>query len=116
MTKILICGSRYWTAIPPIFNIIANLPPESIVIQGCARGADTIAGEIAESKPGIIVKKFPAKWDELGKRAGYVRNIEMLDQNPDIVYAFPIGESKGTWHTIREARKRGIETIVYGEK
>lgn len=113
--KILICGSRDWTDTQEIFEIIDSLPSGSIVITGAARGADRIAEKLAKEK-GLVVESYPANWDKFGKRAGYLRNIEMLDQNPDRVYAFPLGESKGTNHTIKESIKRGIPTIVYGEE
>lgn len=117
MMKILICGSRNWTDREAIFEVIHNhMNAGDILIAGAARGADKIAEEIAGEHKGIFVESYPAQWGRFGKRAGYVRNIEMLNQNPDIVYAFPLGKSVGTWHTINEARKRGIKTIVYGEK
>lgn len=113
--KILICGSRDWTDNRAIFEVIDSLSSGSIVIAGAARGADRIAEKLAEEKGDLTVESYPANWNKFGKRAGYLRNIEMLDQNPDRVYAFPLGESKGTNHIIKESIKRGIHTIIYGE-
>lgn len=113
--KALVCGSRNWTNPDQIKYVIDSLPTESTVIVGGALGADFIAESLAEKRRDLKVKVFLAQWDLHGKRAGPIRNIEMLDQEPDVVYAFPLEESKGTSHTIREARKRGIKTIVYGE-
>src|ERR1039457_766610 len=88
--KVLICGSRKWADEKPIKDIIDSLPPKSTVITGGALGADSIAENVALK-----------------------RNIEMLEEKPDIVYAFPEKGSKGTYHTIREAEKRGIKVVIY---
>lgn len=113
--KVLICGSREWLDPVPIKEVIDALSPGSTVIVGGARGADLIAQNLAEERDDITVKVFYAEWDMWGKRAGPMRNIEMLNNKPDIVYAFPLRKSKGTYHTINEAKKRNICTIIYGE-
>lgn len=41
-----------------------------------------------------------------------IRNIEMLDQKPDLVLAFWDGASTGTGHTVAEAGKRGIPVEI----
>jgi ABC-type sugar transport system substrate-binding protein len=51
---------------------------------------------------------FHADWDQFGKRAGYLRNEQMLNQHPTAVWAFWDGQSRGTLHTMREARKRKL--------
>ena len=72
------------------------------IISGIARGADTL---------GIQVLEFPADWERLGRRAGMVRNLQMLDA-ADAVVAFWDGQSRGTAHTIGEAKKRGLPLRV----
>ena len=57
-------------------------------------------------------QRFPADWDTYGKQAGFIRNIQMLDEKPDLVIAFQKNASRGTQHTINEARKRGIPVEV----
>jgi hypothetical protein len=89
-----------------------RLPLHSTVIHGGAHGADQCAGVAAEQL-GYGVHVFRADWGQFGKRAGIVRNNLMLDTNPDLVIAFWDGQSRGTKHTIDEARKRGIEVEVY---
>jgi hypothetical protein len=58
------------------------------------------------------VRVFPADWERYKRRAGIIRNLEMLDQEPDLVIAFWDGKSRGTAHTIGEARRRGIPVEV----
>lgn len=114
--KILICGSRNFIDEKPIAEVINKLPEETTVIVGGARGADKIAENLAFARGDLIVEIFYANWDTYGKSAGPKRNIEMLNQNPVHVYAFPLGNSVGTWHTIREAEKRKIPVTVYAGK
>jgi len=90
---------------------IAMLPPGTEVIAGGARGADSIAANFAKGL-GLTVREFPADWIVYGRSAGFRRNVEMLDQEPDLVIAFWDGKSTGTAHTRREAEKRGIPVEV----
>jgi len=42
------------------------------------------------------------------------RNIRMLDEEkPDLVLAYPDEQSRGTWHCVREACKRGITVALW---
>ena len=46
------------------------------IISGTARGADKLGEQYAKIAH-YELSKFPADWDGLGKRAGYIRNAEM---------------------------------------
>lgn len=80
------------------------------MIHGAAGGADTIIGMICEDLK-IKTTEYPADWSK-GRDAGFDRNIEMLDTEPDKVLAFHRGRSSGTAHTIRNAKSRGIPVEV----
>ena len=80
------------------------------IISGTAGGADTLGERYAQEK-GYEVKKFPAKWDEYGKKAGYLRNQEM-GEYADGLIAFWDGQSKGTKHMIDIANKKGLKVRV----
>ncbi|HXH87246.1 MAG TPA: SLOG family protein [Gaiellaceae bacterium] len=113
--KVLVCGSRRF-ADPFRVSLAIDarmraLPKRAAVIHGAAQGADRIAAEAAH-RCGHTVKSFPADWKTYGKRAGFVRNREMLDQHPDLVIAFWDGQSRGTAHTINTAKARGIPVEV----
>ena len=59
---------------------------------------------------GYEVQKFPANWKEYGKRAGYIRNAQMLNEGkPDLVVAFPGG--KGTQMMIKLAKAAGVKVV-----
>lgn len=83
-------------------------------ISGTARGADVLGEQFAYNY-GYDVIRFPAKWDELGKRAGYVRNAEMAKYAAEkygVLFAFWDGKSKGTKNMIDLAKRYGLEVHV----
>ena len=84
-----------------------------VIISGCARGADTLGLRYA-SENAFDVEKYPAEWDKYGKKAGYMRNVEMAE-NADALIAFWDGKSKGTKHMIDIATERNlpIRIIIY---
>lgn len=111
--RLLVCGDRNWTSVESVLSQIELLNP-SLIIEGEARGADSIAREVAIHL-GIPVLKFPADWSKHGKAAGPIRNAQMLKEGrPDFVLAFHhnIEESKGTKNMIMIAEKAGIPTKV----
>lgn len=85
-------------------------PADVTVVHGDARGADSVMAKVATSF-GCMIEDHPARWDELGKRAGIVRNCEMVDLGADVCLAFPLPGSRGTWHCMREAEKAGIPVV-----
>ncbi len=113
--KVLVCGSRSWgddrDQRYKVYDRIGDLPRDATIIHGGAAGADRLAANAAHRR-GNPVEEFLADWGLHGRRAGIVRNLEMLDQEPDLVLAFWDGESRGTKHTIDEATRRGIPVEV----
>jgi len=120
MTKILVCGDRYWASNTIIQDKIVKLRiyyEDLTIIHGDCRGADKIADAICK-KHGIDVVPYPAKWAKHGRAAGPIRNRQMLDEKPVVVLAFHdvIAKSKGTKDTVMEAIRRGIKTHVYNSQ
>jgi hypothetical protein len=105
--KVLVCGSRQWTDWESIEKRLCMLPAGTTITSGAARGVDGIAAAIGR-KLGLEVREFPAEWNKFGRSAGYRRNLVMLEQDPDLVIAFHVGNSPGTAHAIEHARKRKI--------
>ena len=109
----LICGDRNWKDPSLIREKIMEFNPD-VIIEGEARGADSIARDVGQQLI-IRVLKFPANWEEYGKAAGVIRNQQMLDEgNPDMVMAFhdDIASSKGTKDMIKRSLKRGVKVIL----
>lgn len=85
-------------------------PGLDVFITGGARGADRNA-EIWAEQRGYPVRVYPADWDKHGKKAGPIRNQEMLDkEDPDLVVAFPGGS--GTANMISKACRFGVPRVL----
>ena len=91
---------------------VAELPRDTTVISGGARGVDTAAIGAARAL-GMNCEIFPAQWEKFGKSAGFRRNIDIVAA-ADKVVAFWDGESKGTKLSIDLARdsKKPLEIIL----
>lgn len=119
--RVLVCGDRDWTDYQMIRDQLATLledrPAEDIVvIEGEARGADSLSREAAYDLGIYQVRKFPADWKTLGKRAGPIRNAQMLKEgDPDLVWAFhdAIELSKGTKDMVDISTKAGKLVTVF---
>lgn len=108
--KALCCGAREWANWDSIYDFFERHEGEiTCVVQGMCRGADVMCRVVAQEL-GIEVKDFPAKWDKYGKAAGAIRNVEMIEQNPDLVVAFHsnLKKSKGTKNMVELAVTRGV--------
>ena len=117
--KVLVCGDRNWTNVDLIRRWLIRLKDSgyTIVIEGEAHGADTIARNLAEEM-NLEVLRFPANWKKFHKAAGSIRNTQMLDEGkPDLIFAFHnnIENSKGTKNMISQAKKRDINIILIAE-
>ena len=115
--KILVTGDRNWTDEASVERHLKELGATE-VIEGEARGADTLARVVAE-RNGWKVHKFPADWEEFGKAAGVIRNSRMLEEKPDLVLAFhdKLHASKGTKDCVKRALAHGMTTylVVHNE-
>lgn len=88
---------------------------ELVVISGMARGADTHAAEWAKRTPGVTLVPFPADWASHGRRAGPIRNRQMLREGqPDLVVAFSQG-SPGTRDMVEVAKAAALPTYTVGK-
>jgi hypothetical protein len=118
--RVLVCGSRDWGDRGAISRRLQRLPLGSVVIHGAAsrkvagveQSADMLADHIAMLL-GFYCEKWPADWNQFPRAAGIIRNSAMLDTGPDLVLAFQRNGSRGTQHTIDEARRRGIPVEVF---
>lgn len=118
-TRILITGSRTWDDISYIretFSALAGKYVEegdiTLVSGACPSGADRL-GEIVAEELGWNVELYPADWNKHGKKAGFIRNSEMVETLPDHVVAFVRNGSKGASMTVRIAKKNQLPTTVH---
>lgn len=109
--RVLVCGSRHFSHVPTIEGVLDDLPITEI-IEGEARGVDTVAKEYGLRR-NITVRAFPALWDKHGKAAGPIRNTQMLvEGKPELVVAFRGPNSRGTQNMINQAEKAGVEVRI----
>lgn len=130
--RILVCGGRTFGEVPRFTNVdhyakakakadreAAGLMTylDSIkakceiecIIDGGAKGADFLA-HVWACVSDIDSEQYPADWNTHGKRAGFIRNGEMLELGkPTLVIAFPGGA--GTRDMIRQAKAAGIPVL-----
>jgi hypothetical protein len=103
IVRILMNGLYYWQR---------QHGERLLVVEGEAPGLDIIARDAALSV-GLNVRGFPAEWVEHGRKAGPIRNQQMLDENDvKAVFGFHdnLGESKGTLDMLLRARRAGLPT------
>ncbi len=115
--RVLCCGDRNWTSYEIIRRELEKLDDYTTVINGCAKGADSISAYIARQLNYPVID-FPANWNKYGRAAGPIRNKQMLDEGkPDLVLAFhtDIKNSKGTKNMIEQAKGRRIKVILIKE-
>lgn len=108
--KVVVSGSRGWTDVEKMREILGLLPEGTLIVHGGAPGADRMAGSLAIKLGLSSPIVYPALWKQHGNAAGHIRNALMLDEEkPDLVIAFWDGESPGTKGMMELARKRDIE-------
>lgn len=117
VSRLLITGSRDWwdahllkTTIHYWVSLLLD-EPVTLVHGNCPIGADALAEQYAIAR-GWQPEPVSANWTEHGLRAGPLRNQLMVDLGADLVLAFPLPGSKGTWDTVRRARAAGLPTLV----
>ena len=107
MVRILVTGSRSWDdrtriarSIMAVINRTCPMLLDDdghpdvrdtsgvVVVHGaCREGADALAQDVCDHM-GIVTERHPANWRRYGKRAGFLRNVEMVESLPDVCLAF----------------------------
>src|SRR5262245_55802879 len=90
---VLVCGSRdwpedwLWWVDARMIEIAEEHDPAPVhVISGGARGVDKRADACA-IRCGFSREVIYADWNAEPRRAGFIRNLAMLDRQPDVVLA-----------------------------
>lgn len=110
--QLLVSGSRIITNpeyVKMVINntlTIYNLAP-ALLISGGAKGVDTCA-ELWAKENSIEIRRVLPDWDKYGKKAGMLRNTDMLNMltDKDILISIWDGESRGSKHMINQAVDR----------
>lgn len=121
MPNILITGSRTLhdehTLGSVMNHMIARKWDAHFIFGDAKTGADALALRIAQDGR-LSYEVYEANWTKHGKKAGIIRNLDMLAPANEIsqVWAWWDGESRGTLHTITTAAKMGIPVSIFGRK
>ncbi len=115
--RVIVCGGRNFRdygRMCRVLDALDLLHGIDVVIQGNARGADTLANRWGVER-GKTVLGYPAQWERedgtIDRGAGIKRNQQMIDQGrADACVAFPGG--RGTEDMIRRARAAGLRMKV----
>ena len=109
MFKVIIAGGRdynnYQQMITMMDAYLKNKHPYVTIISGGAKGADSLGERYAALRgyPLIVMK---ADWDKYFKRAGYLRNEDMLGiANASVCFWNEV--SKGTGHMVKISKGSG---------
>lgn len=112
--KLIIAGGRDYVFTHLDYNRLTEIHQKywvKEVVSGGARGADKEGEGWADLK-GIPVKRFPARWEQIGKAAGHHRNSQMACY-ADALAVFPGG--KGTANMVKQAREQGLQIFDFRE-
>lgn len=115
--RILVTGSRLWSASAPVREALLAHGP-GLVVHGGARGLDTIAASVAKRLgwPTERHEVTSREWEEHGPSAGHRRNQAMVDLGAAVCLAFPELRSRGTFDCAARAERAKIPLVwVLGE-
>ena len=107
--KLAIVGSRRFTDYVVFSRFLKLMIDQQMqgntpthIVSGGADGIDSLARQYAREN-GIELIEFLPK--DKSRDALMARNTEIVDEC-DVLFAFPDDESKGTWDSVRKAKKK----------
>lgn len=120
--RLIIAGSRSirqadaYVEIKHAISEMSRRP--SVVLSGCNQGTDDHgwpigvdrAGELWADSAGIPVERFPVDWNAHGKKAGPLRNQEMVERADALLLIWD-GKSRGSSDVKRRAIAAGLEIV-----
>lgn len=113
--RIIVAGSRdfadYNFLRDKLDFLLSRVNEDVTIISGCARGADSLGERYARER-GLALVRMPADWHKYGKRAGYMRNVEMAKAATHCVI-FRVNHSKGSSHMLAIAKDFQMCTRIY---
>ena len=120
-------GREHWPTLAELEVLAAEVRSRGVTTMrdgDCPTGVDRIARGYLHDRGVAEVERWPAAWRELGRRAGMVRNVAMLEgdrerltggrslldtQRADVLFAFRGGA--GTAGCVEAAEARGIDVV-----
>ena len=92
--------------------LLDKINPDEIqmVISGGAKGVDTFA-KLFAARHHKLCMEFAPQYNVYGRYATLKRNTQIVKEATTVI-AFPSADSKGTYHSIKEAQRLGRRVIV----
>lgn len=87
-----------------------NASEISLIISGGAKGIDTYA-KLFAGRHHIPLMEYLPKYSKYGRKATLHRNTQIVREASTVI-AFPSPDSKGTFHSIQEAKRLSKRLIV----
>jgi YspA, cpYpsA-related SLOG family len=114
--RVLVCGGRNfwdWAALSAGLDRLHAQIRFGVVIQGGARGADTLALRWTKAR-GLHPITEPADWDRYDrKQAGPIRNRKMVaDHHPELCIAFPGGSGTADMIAVAQAANIPVHVMI----
>lgn len=114
--RLIVAGSRtvtHWMFVEQAINefleeMYTDEYDQLIIISGTAKGVDRL-GERYADEYNEDCHFYPAKWEEFGKRAGFMRNIEMAEVATHCLVICE-NDSRGALHMFETAKSHGLIT------
>lgn len=122
--RMIITGSRQWPDPGAVWDFLAGAYAEvhgraglTIVHGACGRGADKAAAQYAAWAVAqgldVLEETWPADWAEWGKRAGMMRNKDMVAAGAGGCGAFILDASPGATGCAHAAADAGIPVVLH---
>jgi hypothetical protein len=111
--RIGIVGSRHFPSREVVQSFLRSLAQDTVIVSGGAEGVDSWSVEIGRLL-GMKTRVFEADWRRHGRKAGPIRNGEIV-RNIDELVAFWDGESRGTLNTIALATEAGLPMRIFDQ-
>lgn len=113
MIRLLISGSKSFVNKEKIYQILNMFREiDNIhIITGGSKGTEEIAEEFADEYQ-LELTSIKPDWEENGNFAGYIRNEDLINLEPDFLVTFWDGDSPGTKDLIKKAKDMKIKTLI----
>jgi len=107
--KVAVIGSRTFSDYKLVKETLSTINI-TLLVSGGAIGADSLGEQYAKLN-GIPAKIFYPDWKKYGKKAGFIRNSDIINES-EMVIAFWDGKSKGTLDSIKKAEELNKNILI----
>jgi hypothetical protein len=107
--KVAVIGSRDFNDYEEVKQTLSTIKI-TLLVSGGAKGADSL-GERYAKEHNIETKIFLPDWEKYGKKAGFLRNTDIINE-AELIIAFWDGQSKGTKDSIDKAFKSEKKILI----